>query len=148
MARISRAIRASSSAGMIRRARGNSSPSSSSMWCSMPSCSTFIFIALLRERAWAAVGLIAVSNLRLRAACPRFYAASDPSRIAGRARRGKPEGVENMVATATQTDAAQRAIARHKYEIVDADAHTFGPKDMWERWLPREFQDRRPRLVK
>jgi predicted TIM-barrel fold metal-dependent hydrolase len=39
-------------------------------------------------------------------------------------------------------------IERHKYEIVDADAHTFSPKDMWERWLPREFQDRRPRLVK
>ena len=35
-----------------------------------------------------------------------------------------------------------------EYHIVDADAHTYTPKDMWDRWLPKKFYDRRPRLTK
>ncbi len=37
---------------------------------------------------------------------------------------------------------------KREYHIVDADAHTYTPKDMWDRWLPKKFYDRRPRLTK
>jgi predicted TIM-barrel fold metal-dependent hydrolase len=37
---------------------------------------------------------------------------------------------------------------RSKYHIIDADAHTYNPKDMWERYLPKKYEDQWPHLVK
>jgi len=35
-----------------------------------------------------------------------------------------------------------------EYRLIDADCHTLEPPHIWERWLPKEFQDRAPQLVK
>lgn len=35
-----------------------------------------------------------------------------------------------------------------RHRIIDADCHTFNPKDMWERYLPRKYQELRPMLVR
>jgi predicted TIM-barrel fold metal-dependent hydrolase len=35
-----------------------------------------------------------------------------------------------------------------EYRLVDADCHTVEPPHLWETWLPKEFHDRAPRLVK
>ncbi len=35
-----------------------------------------------------------------------------------------------------------------EYRLIDADCHTVEPPHIWERWLPRSFQDRAPKLVK
>ena len=35
-----------------------------------------------------------------------------------------------------------------EYRIIDADCHTVEPPHIWERWLPEEYQDRAPQLVK
>jgi predicted TIM-barrel fold metal-dependent hydrolase len=34
-----------------------------------------------------------------------------------------------------------------RYRLIDADCHVVEPPHIWERWLPREFHDRAPRLV-
>lgn len=34
------------------------------------------------------------------------------------------------------------------YRLIDADCHVVEPPHIWETWLPREFRDRAPRLVK
>jgi hypothetical protein len=36
----------------------------------------------------------------------------------------------------------------HRYNIISADGHVMEPPDMWEKFLPRRFHDRMPRLVK
>jgi predicted TIM-barrel fold metal-dependent hydrolase len=35
-----------------------------------------------------------------------------------------------------------------EYRLVDADCHTVEPPHLWETWLPKEFHDRAPQLVK
>jgi len=35
-----------------------------------------------------------------------------------------------------------------KYQIISADAHVLEPKDIWETWLPKKYQDKAPKLVK
>ncbi len=35
-----------------------------------------------------------------------------------------------------------------EYRLIDADCHVVEPPHIWERWLPKQFQDRAPRLVK
>lgn len=35
-----------------------------------------------------------------------------------------------------------------QYRIIDADQHIVEPPDLWQRWLPKQFQDRAPKLVK
>lgn len=35
-----------------------------------------------------------------------------------------------------------------RYRIISADSHTLEPPDMWARYLPKEFRDRAPRVVK
>ncbi len=35
-----------------------------------------------------------------------------------------------------------------EYRLIDADCHVVEPPHIWERWLPKKFQDRAPRLVK
>jgi predicted TIM-barrel fold metal-dependent hydrolase len=34
------------------------------------------------------------------------------------------------------------------YQLIDADCHVVEPPHIWERWLPKQFHDRAPRLVK
>src|SRR5207248_1987262 len=34
------------------------------------------------------------------------------------------------------------------YEIVSADAHVLEPTDIWDTWLPKEYRDKAPKLVK
>jgi predicted TIM-barrel fold metal-dependent hydrolase len=34
------------------------------------------------------------------------------------------------------------------FEIVSADAHILEPPDIWETWLPKQYQDKAPKLVK
>jgi len=34
------------------------------------------------------------------------------------------------------------------YRMIDADCHVVEPPHIWEKWLPAEFQDRAPKLVK
>ena len=34
------------------------------------------------------------------------------------------------------------------YDIVDGDCHILEPPDIWRNWLPKELQDRAPKLVK
>ncbi|HEY1635737.1 MAG TPA: amidohydrolase family protein [Acidimicrobiales bacterium] len=34
------------------------------------------------------------------------------------------------------------------YDIVDGDCHILEPPDIWRNWLPKELQDKAPRLVK
>jgi predicted TIM-barrel fold metal-dependent hydrolase len=34
------------------------------------------------------------------------------------------------------------------YRIIDPDAHAIEPKNLWEKWLPRAYQDKAPKLVK
>jgi len=34
------------------------------------------------------------------------------------------------------------------YEIVSADAHVLEPTDIWETWLPKQYRDKAPKLVK
>ena len=41
----------------------------------------------------------------------------------------------------------ERKMAR-EYHIIDADAHTYIPKDHYEKWLPKKFLDRAPKLAK
>ncbi len=36
----------------------------------------------------------------------------------------------------------------HNYRLISADGHVVEPPDMWTRYLPREYHDRAPRLVK
>ena len=38
--------------------------------------------------------------------------------------------------------------SKRRYEVVSADAHILEPKHLWERWLPKKYQDRAPKLVK
>jgi uncharacterized protein len=40
------------------------------------------------------------------------------------------------------------AAATREYRIISTDGHTIEAPDMWERFLPSEFHDRMPRLVK
>ncbi len=35
-----------------------------------------------------------------------------------------------------------------QYRLCDSDAHTIEPVHIWEKWLPAEFQDRAPKVVK
>ena len=35
-----------------------------------------------------------------------------------------------------------------QYNIVSADSHIIEPPDLWEKWLPKEFRQRAPQLVK
>lgn len=35
-----------------------------------------------------------------------------------------------------------------EYRLIDADCHVVEPPHIWERWLPKQFHDRAPRLVK
>ena len=35
-----------------------------------------------------------------------------------------------------------------EYRMIDADCHVVEPPHIWERWLPKQFSDRAPRLVK
>ena len=35
-----------------------------------------------------------------------------------------------------------------EYDIVDGDCHILEPPDIWRNWLPKELQDKAPRLVK
>src|SRR5438105_8967753 len=35
-----------------------------------------------------------------------------------------------------------------KSQIVDGDCHVLEPPDIWKNWLPRQFQDKAPKLVK
>ncbi len=35
-----------------------------------------------------------------------------------------------------------------RYRLIDADCHTVEPPHIWETWLPAEYRDRAPRLVK
>jgi predicted TIM-barrel fold metal-dependent hydrolase len=35
-----------------------------------------------------------------------------------------------------------------EYDIVDGDCHILEPPDIWRNWLPKELQDRAPKLVK
>jgi predicted TIM-barrel fold metal-dependent hydrolase len=35
-----------------------------------------------------------------------------------------------------------------RYEIVSADAHVLEPTDIWDTWLPKEYRDKAPKLVK
>ncbi|MAG33356.1 MAG: hypothetical protein CL908_20970 [Deltaproteobacteria bacterium] len=35
-----------------------------------------------------------------------------------------------------------------EYEVIDCDQHVIEPADLWERYLPKKFQDRAPKLVK
>ena len=35
-----------------------------------------------------------------------------------------------------------------KYRVINSDGHTIEPPDMWERYVPKKFHDRIPRLVK
>lgn len=35
-----------------------------------------------------------------------------------------------------------------RYEIVDGDCHILEPPDIWKNWLPSNYQDRAPQLVK
>jgi len=35
-----------------------------------------------------------------------------------------------------------------EYRLIDADCHVVEPPHIWERWLPKQFSDRAPRLVK
>ena len=35
-----------------------------------------------------------------------------------------------------------------EYRLVDADSHTLEPPHIWTTWLPKQFHDRAPRLVK
>jgi len=32
--------------------------------------------------------------------------------------------------------------------VIDVDGHTFEPDELWERYLPARFHDRRPRLIR
>ena len=34
------------------------------------------------------------------------------------------------------------------YEIVSADAHVLEPTDIWDTWLPKQYRDKAPKLVK
>src|SRR2546430_1436065 len=34
------------------------------------------------------------------------------------------------------------------FEIVSADAHVLEPTDIWETWLPKQYRDKAPKLVK
>jgi predicted TIM-barrel fold metal-dependent hydrolase len=36
---------------------------------------------------------------------------------------------------------------RH-YRLIDSDCHTLEPPHIWEKWLPKQFHDRAPRVVK
>ena len=36
----------------------------------------------------------------------------------------------------------------HEYRLIDADCHTLEPPHVWREWLPKQFQDRAPQLVK
>jgi len=35
-----------------------------------------------------------------------------------------------------------------QYRIIDSDQHIIEPRDLWEQWLPKKFQDRAPKLVR
>ena len=35
-----------------------------------------------------------------------------------------------------------------EYRLIDADCHTVEPPHIWETWLPKQFHDRAPTLVK
>ena len=39
-------------------------------------------------------------------------------------------------------------MSMHNYQVISADGHVMEPPDMWERYLPKRFQDRAPRVVK
>jgi predicted TIM-barrel fold metal-dependent hydrolase len=39
-------------------------------------------------------------------------------------------------------------MATQRYEIISTDGHTIEPPHMWETYLPKQFHDRMPRLVK
>jgi len=35
-----------------------------------------------------------------------------------------------------------------RHRIIDADQHVIEPPDLWDRWLPKRYHDRAPKLVK
>ena len=35
-----------------------------------------------------------------------------------------------------------------KYKVINSDGHTIEPPGMWERYLPKKFHDRVPKIVK
>ena len=35
-----------------------------------------------------------------------------------------------------------------EYRLIDADCHVVEPPHIWDRWLPKKFHDRAPKLVK
>ena len=35
-----------------------------------------------------------------------------------------------------------------EYRLIDADCHVVEPPHIWDRWLPKRYHDRAPRLVK
>ncbi len=35
-----------------------------------------------------------------------------------------------------------------QYRVISADGHTIEPKDMWQRYIPKKFHDRIPRVIK
>jgi predicted TIM-barrel fold metal-dependent hydrolase len=52
-----------------------------------------------------------------------------------------------MVSTTAIPSVVKGEAPKTKFHIVDSDAHTYNPKDMWERYLPQKFQSVRPQLV-
>ena len=34
------------------------------------------------------------------------------------------------------------------YNLISADSHAIQPPDLWEKWLPQQFQDKAPKLIK
>ena len=34
-----------------------------------------------------------------------------------------------------------------EYKIIDCDQHVIEPPDLWEKYLPKKFQDQAPKLV-
>src|SRR5208282_1412079 len=43
---------------------------------------------------------------------------------------------------------AQEESTMREYNLVSADSHIIEPPDLWERWLPKKYQDKAPKLVK
>ena len=35
-----------------------------------------------------------------------------------------------------------------EYNLISADSHVIEPPDLWDKWLPRKYQDKAPKLVK
>ena len=35
-----------------------------------------------------------------------------------------------------------------KYHVISADSHILEPPDIWEKWLPKKYQDLAPKVVR